>query len=147
MLVGDISIGEKSSIWFGAVLRAESARITIGNLSNIQDNCVIHTDENFPVVIEDGVSVGHAAVIHGASVGPNCLVGMGAILLNGSSIGGNSMVAAGSLVTQGSKMPEGMLIIGSPATAKRKLSEEEIKKIKQNSESYDKFRQEYLKRF
>jgi carbonic anhydrase/acetyltransferase-like protein (isoleucine patch superfamily) len=144
-LIGNISMGERTSIWFGAMLRAESSSILIENDSNVQDNCVIHTDENFPVKIGAAVSIGHGAIIHGASVGSNCLVGMGAILLNGSSVGENSLVGAGALLTQGTQMPGGMLIVGSPAVAKRKLKAEEIEKIRQNSENYNKFRVQYLK--
>jgi carbonic anhydrase/acetyltransferase-like protein (isoleucine patch superfamily) len=143
-IIGDVTLEEDASVWFGAVLRAESAPIRVGKHSNIQDNCVIHTDEGFPVDIGDGVSIGHLAVVHGARIGSNCLVGMSATLLNGATIGENSMVAAGSLVTQGASMPQGVLVLGSPAIAKRKLSEEEIERIRKNSQSYDKFRREYL---
>ena len=143
-IIGDVTLEEDASVWFGAVLRAESAPIRVGKRSNIQDNCVIHTDEGFPVDIGDGVSIGHLAVVHGARIGSNCLVGMSATLLNGATIGENSMVAAGSLVTQGASMPQGVLVLGSPAIAKRKLSEEEIGRIRKNSQSYDKFRREYL---
>jgi carbonic anhydrase/acetyltransferase-like protein (isoleucine patch superfamily) len=144
-LIGDVILGSKASVWFGAVLRAESAFVKIGRNSNIQDNCVLHTDEGFPVEISDGVSVGHSAVVHGARIGSNVLIGMGAVLLNGASIGDNSIVGASSLVTQGAEMPPGMLVIGSPAVAKRKLTEEEIGRVRRNSESYDRFREEYLK--
>lgn len=106
---------------------------------------MIHTDEGFPVEIAEGVSVGHSAIVHGASVGSNSLIGMGAILLNGASIGEDTIVAAGSLVTQGTAMPERMLVIGSPAVAKRKLKEDEIEKIRKNAENYNRFRAQYLK--
>jgi carbonic anhydrase/acetyltransferase-like protein (isoleucine patch superfamily) len=144
-LIGEIILDEDASIWFGAVLRAESGAIRIGRNSNVQDNCIVHTDQGFPVSIGEGISVGHGAVIHGATIGSNCLVGMRSTLLNGSSIGKNSLVAAGSLVTQGTTMPPGMLIVGSPAVAKRKLNPSEIEGIRKNAESYDRFRQEYLK--
>ena len=144
-LIGDVSLDERSSIWFGAVLRSELSSISIGKQSNVQDNCVIHTDDGFPVKIGDGVSVGHGCIIHGASIGSNCLIGMGAILLNGAIIGDNSLIAAGALVTQGAVMESGMLVMGSPAVAKRELSQEEIERVAQNSESYNKFRIEYLK--
>lgn len=144
ILIGDVSIGEEASVWFGAVIRTEIEPILIGKQSNIQDNCVIHTDLSFPVDIGDRVSVGHGAVIHGATVGSNCLVGMRATLLNGAKIGENCLVAAGSLVTQGKEMPSNSLVIGSPAVAKRKLTEDEIKQIQLNADHYNEFRARYL---
>jgi carbonic anhydrase/acetyltransferase-like protein (isoleucine patch superfamily) len=144
-LIGDISLGENSSVWFGAVVRTETESITIGREANIQDNCVIHTDLGFPVAIGDRVSVGHGAVIHGASVASNCLIGMRATLLNGAKIGENCLVAAGSLVTQGKQMPGNTLVMGSPAIAKRKLTEEEITSIALNADHYNQIRAEYLR--
>jgi carbonic anhydrase/acetyltransferase-like protein (isoleucine patch superfamily) len=144
-LFGDISLGDESSIWFGAVLRTELEPITIGKQSNVQDNCVIHTDLGFPVEIGDRVSIGHAAVVHGATIASNCLVGMQATLLNGSKIGENSIVAAGALVAQGKEMPPNSLVIGSPAVPRRVLTDEEINRIQMNADHYDEFRLEYLK--
>jgi carbonic anhydrase/acetyltransferase-like protein (isoleucine patch superfamily) len=144
-LIGDVSLGEEASIWFGAVIRTEFEPIRIGKQSNIQDNCVIHTDLSFPVEIGDRVSVGHGAVIHGAIVGSNCLIGMRATLLNGAKIGENCLVAAGSLVTQGKEMPSQTLVIGSPAVAKRKLTEDEIMNMRLNVNHYNEFRAQYLK--
>lgn len=144
-LCGDVTLGEECSVWFGAVLRAELAPINLGKGSNVQDNSVIHTDLDFPVKVGDGVTIGHAAVIHGATVGSNCLIGMRSTLLNGSRIGDNCVVAAGSLITQNAEIPEGTLVIGSPAVAKRKLTKEEVKGIGVNAEHYRSFRQEYLK--
>lgn len=145
VIAGNVTLRERVSIWYSAVLRAEAAPITVGAGSNIQDNCTLHTDEGFPSDIGEGVSVGHGAVLHGATVGSNCLIGMGAILLNGSRIGANCIIGAGSLVLQGMTIDEGMLVLGSPAKAARKLSEEEIKGIAENARHYDVFRAEYLK--
>ncbi|MGI0085466.1 MAG: gamma carbonic anhydrase family protein, partial [Nitrososphaerales archaeon] len=105
-LCGDVTLGEECSVWFGAVLRAEIAPIKVGNGSNIQDNCVMHTDLDFPVEVGNGVTIGHSAVVHGATVGSNCLIGMRSTLLNGSRVGKNCIVAAGSLITQNAEIPE-----------------------------------------
>ncbi len=144
-LIGDISLGDESSVWFGAVLRTELEAIRIGKQSNVQDNCVIHTDLGFPVEIGDRVSIGHAAVIHGATISSNCLVGTQATLLNGSKIGENTIVAAGALVAQGKEMPPNSLVIGSPAVPRRILTDEEINRIQMNADHYNNFRSEYLK--
>ena len=144
-LSGDIVLGELTSIWFGASLRAEVAAIRIGKMSNVQDNCVVHTDTNYPSIIGDRVTIGHAAIIHGARVGSNCLIGMGATLLNGVSVAKNCIVAAGSLLTQDMQVPANTLVVGSPATMKRKLTQEEVNKIGINAEHYNIFRAQYLK--
>jgi carbonic anhydrase/acetyltransferase-like protein (isoleucine patch superfamily) len=144
-VVGDVRLGDQCSVWFGSVLRTEAEPISIGRASNVQDNCVIHTDQGFPVELGDGVSVGHGALIHGAVVSSNCLVGMRATLLNGAIIGENCIVAACALVTQGKEMPPNSLIMGSPAVAKRGLTAEELGKIRLNAEHYSNFRAEYLR--
>jgi carbonic anhydrase/acetyltransferase-like protein (isoleucine patch superfamily) len=144
-MIGDISLGEESSVWFGSVIRTEVEAIEIGRQTNIQDNCVIHTDLGFPVRLGDRVSIGHGAVIHGAAVGSNCLVGMRATLLNGAKIGENCLVAAGSLVTRGKEMPDNTLVMGAPAIAKRILNGEEKNKIQLNAEHYNSLRAEYLR--
>ena len=119
-------------------------RIRIGKRSNVQDNCTVHTDFGFPSEIGDGVTVGHGAILHGTTIGSNCLIGMGAILLNGSKVGNNCLVGAGSLVPQGVSIPDNSLVVGSPATPKRKLSDGEIKRISENAQHYYDFRAEYL---
>lgn len=144
-LIGDVRLGSECSVWFGSVLRTEVERISVGRQSNIQDNCVVHTDIDFPIEIGDRVSIGHGAVIHGATVSSNCLVGMGSIILNGARIGENCLIAAGSIVTQGKEMPPNMLVMGAPAVPKRELSEEEIKRIGTNAEHYYDLRAQYLK--
>jgi carbonic anhydrase/acetyltransferase-like protein (isoleucine patch superfamily) len=143
-LIGDVLLGEKTSVWFGAVLRAELAPIKIGNRTNIQDNCVIHTDSGYPTTLGEGVTVGHSAVIHGATVSSNSLIGMRSTLLNGSCVGQNCIVAAGSLLTQGFVAPDDSLIIGSPASVKRKITVDEKAQIALNSSHYDQFRASYL---
>ncbi|MDG6995694.1 MAG: gamma carbonic anhydrase family protein [Nitrososphaerota archaeon] len=143
-LVGDVIVSEGSSVWFGASLRAEAAHIRIGKRTNIQDNCTVHTDIGFPSEIGNGVTVGHGAILHGTMVGSNCLIGMGAILLNGSKVGNNCLVGAGALVPQGASIPDGSLVVGSPAVPKRKLNDEEVKKLSENADHYCNFRAEYL---
>ncbi len=143
-VAGDVQLFAGVSVWFGASIRAEFEKIRIGSHSNVQDSCTIHTDEGFPCFIGDNVSIGHGAIIHGATVGSNCLVGMGAILLNGSKVGDNSIVGAGALLTQGAEFPERSLILGSPAKSTRVVTEKEIEKIANNAEHYDRFRATYL---
>jgi carbonic anhydrase/acetyltransferase-like protein (isoleucine patch superfamily) len=144
-LIGEVTLGEESSVWFGAVIRTEVEPILIGKQTNIQDNCVLHTDVGFPIRIGDRVSIGHGAVIHGATIDSNCLIGMRATLLNGARIGKNCLVAAGSLVTQGKEMPDNTLVIGSPAVAKRQLTDEELTRIQLNADHYNWIRAIYLK--
>jgi carbonic anhydrase/acetyltransferase-like protein (isoleucine patch superfamily) len=132
----NVEIDEKSSVWFNAVLRGDVEPIKVGKSSNIQDNCVLHSSADHPLEVGDFVSVGHSAVLHGCKVEENSLIGMNATVLNGAVIRKNSMVGAGALVTEGREFPEGSLILGVPAKAVRKLSEEEIKGIKDNAVHY-----------
>nr|WP_319373175.1 gamma carbonic anhydrase family protein [uncultured Methanobacterium sp.] len=134
--IGNVIIGEKSSIWYNAVVRGDIESITIGSFSNVQDNSVLHSSKDFPLNVGDYVSVGHAAVLHGCKVDDNCIIGMNSTLLNGSHIQKNSIVAAGSVVPGGKVFPEGHLIMGVPARAVRKLGEEEIKEIKNTALRY-----------
>jgi carbonic anhydrase/acetyltransferase-like protein (isoleucine patch superfamily) len=132
----NVEIDEKSSVWFNAVLRGDIEPIKIGKSSNVQDNCVLHSSADHPLEVGDFVSVGHSAVLHGCKVEENSLIGMNATVLNGAVIMKNSIVGAGALVTEGREFPEGSLILGVPAKAVRKLSEEEIKGIKDNAVHY-----------
>lgn len=143
-LAGDVTLREKVSVWYSAVIRSEAAPIVIGSESNIQDNCTIHTDEGFPTILGDQVTVGHGAIIHGSRIGSKTLVGMGTIIMNGSTIGKNCLIGGGSLILQGTTIEDGMLVLGSPASAKRKLTDEEISKIGLNATHYNLFRAEYL---
>lgn len=135
-VIGNVSIDEDCSMWFGAVIRGDSNKITIGKNTNIQDNCTIHTDENFSTTLGEGVTIGHNCVIHGCSIKDNCLIGMGSIILNGAEIGENCIVGAGSLITQDAKIPSGVLCFGSPAKVVRKLTQEEVNSIKESAEHY-----------
>ena len=115
---------ENSSVWYNAVLRADNAPITIGEGSNVQDNCTLHTDPNYPITVGKEVSIGHGAILHGCTVGDHCTIGMGAILLNGA------------LVTQNTVVPAGSLVIGSPAVVRRSLREEEILHLQSAAQEY-----------
>ena len=123
---GDVTVGKGSSIVFGAVVRTELVPITIGEDTNIQDNCILHTDAGFPLSVGSGCTIGHGTILHGCTVGDNTLIGMGAIVLNGAVIGRDCIVGAGSLVPQGMVIPDGSMAFGSPAKIRRPLTEEEI---------------------
>ena len=146
-IVGDVTLGENSSVWYQAVIRGDSGPIVIGDNSNVQDGTVIHTGENCPVTVGDYVSIGHRAIIHGCTINDNCVIGMGAILLNGCVIGKNCMVGAGALVTQGTVIPDGSLVIGFPAKVKRPLTEDELLSLRKNADVYVEEAQAQLKEF
>lgn len=135
-VIGDVVINENGSVWYQAVIRADNDRIEIGCGSNIQDSCVLHADAGYPVKIGDYVTVGHGAIIHGCEIGDNTLIGMGAIILNGAKIGKNCLIAAGALVTQGKEIPDGSMVMGSPAKIRRELTEEEIAGNRESAEEY-----------
>lgn len=143
-LIGDVSIGQGSSIWYNAVLRGDIENITIGKYSNIQDNATLHTGYNIPTKIGDYTVVGHNAIVHGASIGDNCLVGMGAIILNGAKVGDNCIIAAGTLVTENKIIPANSLVIGSPGKVIRQVSEDEIKAVKDNALEYNSLYKKYI---
>lgn len=126
ILVGNVTLGEQSSVWYNAVVRADNEPITIGARSNIQDCCVLHVDEGNPIQIGDGVTVGHGAILHGCTIGDNSLIGMGAVVLNGARIGKNCIIGAAALVTQGMEVPDSSMVLGVPAKVRRPLTEEEI---------------------
>ncbi|MFD7451756.1 gamma carbonic anhydrase family protein [Kitasatospora sp. NPDC059827] len=136
VVVGDVSVAAGASVWYGAVLRGDAESIAVGAGSNIQDNCTLHADPGFPLVVGERVSVGHNAVLHGCTVEDDVLVGMNATVLNGARIGGGSLVAAGAVVTQGMDVPPGSLVAGVPAKVRRELTEEERAGIKANGEGY-----------
>jgi len=136
VVIGDVTLLAGASVWYNAVLRADNTPIVIGERSNLQDGVVVHTDPGASVTLGQGVSVGHNAVIHGATVHDDCLIGMNATLLNGSVIGAGSLVAAGSLVTQGMIVPPGSLVAGVPAKVRRELSEDERQGLIRNAEVY-----------
>ncbi len=136
VVVGDVEVGEDASIWFGVVARGDRASLRVGSRSNVQDLTVLHADPGFPCTLEEGVTVGHRCIVHGATVGRGSLVGMGAILMNGAVIGPGSLVAAGSLVTEGKVFPEGVLIMGSPAKVVRPLTAAERESLVRSADGY-----------
>jgi len=136
VVVGDVTLHANVNIWFTAVLRGDIESLTIGENTNIQDGAVCHADPGYPLIIGEGVTVGHRAIVHGARVGDNSLIGMGAILLNGATIGNNCIVGAGALVTQNKVFPDNSLILGSPAKVIRELSPEEIAINRQSASHY-----------
>jgi len=135
-IIGRCSIGENSSVWFNAVVRADVNKIIIGKGTNVQDGTVIHCDSNYPTIIGDDVTIGHNAIIHGCRIGNNCIIGMGATILDGAEIGDNVIVGANSLITSGKKIPSGTLVVGSPARVVRELTSEEIEGIKESASGY-----------
>ncbi|MER6424578.1 gamma carbonic anhydrase family protein [Streptomyces sp. NPDC001137] len=135
-VIGDVTLKAGASVWYGAVLRGDVERISVGAQANIQDNCTLHADPGFPVSIGERVSVGHNAVVHGATVGDDCLIGMGATVLNGAVIGAGSLVAAQALVPQGMQVPPGSLVAGVPAKVRRELSAEEREGVTLNGTLY-----------
>ncbi len=141
-VIGDVIIGDKTTIWFNAVLRGDMAAIRIGENSNVQDGCVVHCDAGVDTIIGDGVTVGHNAILHSSHIGDNCLIGMGATVLR-AKIGDNCIVGAGALVTSGKEIPPNSLVLGSPAKVARQLTEEEISSIKNNGEHYVELGEEY----
>ncbi len=135
-LVGPVTVQEDASIWYGAVLRADYGRITVGARSNVQDNCVFHTGNDQDVTLGDGVSVGHGAVLHGCAVEDDVLVGMGATILNGARIGRGSLVAAGTVVLEGTEIPPGSLVAGVPGKVRRPLGDAETARVLENAREY-----------
>lgn len=125
VVVGDVVLGEQSSVWFSAVVRGDTESIRVGARANIQDGAVVHADPGFPTVIGDEVTVGHRAIVHGAELGAQTLVGMGAILMNGVKVGPRCLIGAGALLTSGREFPADSLILGSPAKAVRPLTDAE----------------------
>lgn len=143
-VIGNVKIGKGCSVWYGAVIRADSDSIVIGENTNIQDNCTVHTAFDYGVKIGNGVTVGHNAVVHGCTVGDNTLIGMNSTILNGAVIGNNSIVGAGALVTEHKQFPDYSLIIGVPAKAVAVLDDEAVEKIRQNGIEYTAFAKDYL---
>lgn len=135
-VVGDVELGDRSVIMFGSVLRAEMDRIVVGPETNIQDNAVIHCDEGFPALIGARVTVGHGAVIHGATIGDHSLIGIGAVVLNGAVVGEGAWVAAGSVVMEGATIAPWSLAVGTPARFLRELTREEIARQDAGVEEY-----------
>ena len=135
-IMGDVTLAEGSSVWFGVVARGDTASISIGKGSNIQDNSVLHADEGMPLVIGENVTVGHQVMLHGCTIGDGSLIGIQAVVLNGARIGKNCLVGAGALVTESKEFPDGCMILGSPAKAVRQLTDAQIEGLKMSAQHY-----------
>jgi carbonic anhydrase/acetyltransferase-like protein (isoleucine patch superfamily) len=135
-IVGNVTIGERTSIWFGVSIRGDNEAITIGAGSNVQENAVLHADPGFPLEIGPGVTVGHQAMLHGCTIEEGTLIGIQAVVLNGAKIGKNCLVGAGAVITEGKAFPDNSLILGAPAKLARALSDEQIARLKKAADGY-----------
>ena len=135
-IIGNVKMADHSSVWFGAVIRGDNDLIEIGARTNIQDNSVLHTDPGIPLIIGDGVIVGHRVMLHGCKIGENTLIGIGATILNGAVIGKNCIIGAHSLITEGKVIPDGSMVVGSPGRIIKSLTEQHFQMLRVNSEVY-----------
>ncbi len=142
-VIGQVTLAENASVWFGAVIRGDTERIEIGRNSNVQDGSVIHADRGFPTVIGSEVTIGHQVMLHGCTVGDGSLIGIQAVVLNGAKIGRHCIVGAGALVTEGKEFPDGSMIIGSPAKIVRQLTAEQIEGLQHGAAHYVENAQRY----
>ena len=143
VVVGDVTFGPDCSVWYNAVIRADSAPVKVGRCTNIQDGAVLHTDPGHPAILGDGVTVGHGAIVHGCTVGDNTMVGMGAILLTGARVGSNCIIGAGAVVTGKADIPDGSMVMGTPGKVVRPLRPEEIVELKDHAEDYAALAKDY----
>ena len=144
VVIGDVAIEHESSVWWGAVLRGDYDRISIGRRSNVQDNAVVHMDEGFPVTLGDSVTIGHKAVLHGCTVGNNSLVGINAVVMNGAVIGDDCLVGSNALITEGKAIPPRSLVLGSPGKVVRELNDGEVAEITDFADRYVRNFRRYL---
>lgn len=135
-VIGKISISKDVGIWFGAVLRGDNEWIAIGERSNIQENCTLHTDMGYPLTVGPGCTIGHNAILHGCTLGSNTLIGMGATVLNGAKIGSNCIVGANALVAEGKVIPDNSLVVGAPARVIREIDDATAHKLKEGADNY-----------
>jgi len=143
-VIGDVEIGENSSVWFGSILRGDVNFIRVGARTNIQDGCILHVSaKTHPTILEDEVTLGHRVTLHGCHIETGCLIGIGAIVMDGARVGRNSLVGAGSLVTPDTQIPPRTLVLGSPARVKRELTDEEIKDLEKFWRNYVSYSQIY----
>ena len=144
-VIGDVEIGEHSSVWMCVVIRGDVNRIRIGARSNVQDGTIVHVmKDTHPTIIGDDVTIGHAAVVHGCAIEDRCLIGMGAILLNGVVVGGGSIIAAGTLLPEGTHVPPRSLVMGSPGKVRRSLSDADLDEIQMYADRYVAYRLDYM---
>ncbi|NOX35956.1 MAG: gamma carbonic anhydrase family protein [Calditrichaeota bacterium] len=145
-IYGAVTIGARSSVWDGAVIRADMEPIVIGAETSVQENAVIHVDKGFPVHIGNGVTIGHGAIVHGATIGDNCIIGIKATVLNGARIGNNCIIGAGAVVTEGKVIPDNSLVLGIPGKVVRELDEAAVEKIRENARIYVELSRHYLEK-
>src|SRR3954452_18937447 len=144
-VIGDVEIGEESSVWMAVVIRGDVHRIRIGRRSNVQDGTIVHVmKDTHPTTIGDNVTIGHAAVVHGCTIEDQCLIGMGAILLNGVRVGTGSIVAAGTLLPEGTDIPPRSLVMGSPGKVRRELTDRDVAEIQMYADRYVSYRLDYM---
>ena len=136
VVIGDVTLGRNTSVWWGAVLRGDNDRIVLGEGSNIQENSVVHVDPGVPCTIGADVTVGHSVTLHGCTIGDGSLIGIGAIILNGAEIGRNCLIGANTFIGEGKKIPDNSLVFGAPGKVVRELSEDHIKRLRLSAESY-----------
>ena len=135
-VIGKVTIGQGASVWFGTTLRGDNERITVGIGSNIQENCVLHTDMGYPLIIGENCTIGHKAMLHGCIIGDGTLIGMGATILNGSKIGAGCLIGAGALITEGKTIPDGSLVIGAPGRVVRSLDADARARLLHSASGY-----------
>jgi carbonic anhydrase/acetyltransferase-like protein (isoleucine patch superfamily) len=136
VVIGNVRLEHNASIWWNAVLRGDNELITIGEGSNIQDGCVLHTDPGFPMTLGKDVTVGHLAMLHGCTIGANSLIGIGAVILNGARIGSNCLIGAKALISEGKEIPDNSLVMGAPGRIKSEVGEEHVARIRHAAEHY-----------
>ena len=144
-IIGDVTLEKNTSIWFNATLRGDIENIYVGEGSNVQDGCVLHTDPDYPLKIGKGVTIGHLVMLHGCTIGNNSLIGIGAVILNGAKIGNNCIIGAKALVTENKIIPNNSLVVGSPGKIVRQITDNESKLINENAIQYQKKSKKYSK--
>lgn len=135
-LIGNVLLKDKSSVWWGAVLRGDYERITVGERTNIQDNCIVHMDADYPVTLGNQVTVGHKAVLHGCTIGNNALIGINSVIMNDVVVGDDCLIGSNTLLTEGKQIPPRSLVVGSPGKIIRELNDEEVAEITEFSDRY-----------
>ncbi len=135
-VIGKVTLHDRASVWFGTTIRGDNEMITLGEGSNVQENCVLHTDMGFPLTIGAGCTIGHKAMLHGCTIGENSLIGMGATVLNGAVIGRDCLIGAGALIPEGKEIPDGSLVMGMPGKVIRALDQEVIAKLRASAQHY-----------
>ena len=136
VLVGDVVVGAEAGIWFGVVARGDIERISIGARSNVQENTVLHTDKGYPLTIGENCTIGHAAIVHGCTIGDNTLIGMGATVLNGAKIGKNCLIGANALITENKVIPDNSMVVGAPGKVIREIDEEGVRNLAASADRY-----------